>query len=73
MPPDSASAPPRVAVLAPVPVPYREPLFRMLSERERIDLRVAYLAAAHARLDEVARLLGRTDYRPDVYAGRQLA
>lgn len=32
----------------------------------------AFLADAHARLDEVARLLGRTDYRPDVYAGRQL-
>ncbi|QFU89669.1 hypothetical protein [Amycolatopsis sp. YIM 10] len=32
----------------------------------------AFLADAHARLDEVARLLGRTDYRPDVYVGRQL-
>ncbi|AXB47198.1 hypothetical protein [Amycolatopsis albispora] len=33
----------------------------------------AFLTDAHARLDEVARLLGRTDYRPDVYVGRQLA
>lgn len=32
----------------------------------------AFLADAHARLDDVARLLGRTDYRPDVYVGRQL-
>ncbi|WP_307796207.1 hypothetical protein [Amycolatopsis sp. 195334CR] len=31
-----------------------------------------FLAEAHSQLDEVARLLGRTDYRPDVYVGRQL-
>lgn len=48
-------------MLAPVPVPYREPLFRMLSERGRIDARVMYLAAAQAGWDQ----------RPDWFAGRE--
>jgi hypothetical protein len=40
-----------------------------LGERRKPDM---FLDDAHARLDEVARLLGRPDYRPDVYVGRQL-
>jgi glycosyltransferase involved in cell wall biosynthesis len=34
--------PPRCAILPPVPVPYREPLFAALAQRGRIDPRVIY-------------------------------
>lgn len=50
-------------------------LAKLQSAREAVEERRkpdAFLADAHARLDEVARLLGRTEYRPDVYLGRQL-
>lgn len=44
--------PPRVAILAPVPVPYREPLFRSLSRRGRVDPHVIYLSASQPGWDQ---------------------
>jgi glycosyltransferase involved in cell wall biosynthesis len=44
--------PPRVAILAPVPVPYREPLFRGLSQRERVNPHVIYLSARQPGWDQ---------------------
>jgi glycosyltransferase involved in cell wall biosynthesis len=46
--------PPRVAILPPVPVPYREPLFRALAERGRIEPRVIYLSARQPGWDQPA-------------------
>jgi glycosyltransferase involved in cell wall biosynthesis len=44
--------PPRVVILPPVPVPYREPLFRALAERGRVIPHVAYLAASQPGWDQ---------------------
>ena len=44
--------PPRVAILPPVPVPYREPLFRSLAERGRVDPHVIYLSASQPGWDQ---------------------
>jgi glycosyltransferase involved in cell wall biosynthesis len=44
----------RCAVLPPVPVPYREPLFGLLARRGRIGLRVIYLAGAQTGWDQPA-------------------
>jgi glycosyltransferase involved in cell wall biosynthesis len=44
--------PPRVAILPPVPVPYRDPLFRALAERRRVDPHVIYLAGRSAGWDQ---------------------
>jgi glycosyltransferase involved in cell wall biosynthesis len=44
--------PPSVAILPPVPVPYREPLFRSLAERGRVDPHVIYLSASQAGWDQ---------------------
>ncbi len=46
--------PPRVAILPPVPVPYREPLFRRLAERGRVDPHVIYLSANQPGWDQPA-------------------
>jgi GalNAc-alpha-(1->4)-GalNAc-alpha-(1->3)-diNAcBac-PP-undecaprenol alpha-1,4-N-acetyl-D-galactosaminyltransferase len=46
--------PPRVAILPPVPVPYREPLFRSLAERGRVDPQVIYLSASQPGWDQPA-------------------
>jgi glycosyltransferase involved in cell wall biosynthesis len=43
---------PRVAILSPVPVPYREPLFRALAERGRVDPHVIYLTARQGGWDQ---------------------
>ena len=43
---------PRVAILPPVPVPYREPLFAALAERGRIDPRLIYLSGAQRGWDQ---------------------
>src|SRR3954451_17638481 len=48
----SCGVPPRVAILPPVPVPYREPLFRALAERGRVIPHVAYLAARQPGWDQ---------------------
>ena len=52
--------PPRVSILAPVPVPYREPLFAALAARGRIEPRVIYLSGAQPGWDQ----------RPEWFAGR---
>jgi glycosyltransferase involved in cell wall biosynthesis len=44
--------PVRCAILPPVPVPYREPLFETLSARGRITPRVIYLAGAQPGWDQ---------------------
>ena len=46
--------PPRVAILPPVPVPYREPLFRSLAQRARVDPHVIYLSASQPGWDQPA-------------------
>jgi glycosyltransferase involved in cell wall biosynthesis len=50
----------RCAILAPVPVPYREPLFAGLAERGRIDPTVIYLGGVQPGWDQ----------QPDWFAGR---
>jgi glycosyltransferase involved in cell wall biosynthesis len=52
--------PVRCAILPPVPVPYREPLFARLSERGTITPRVIYLAEGQPGWDQ----------RPDWFAAR---
>jgi glycosyltransferase involved in cell wall biosynthesis len=52
--------PVRCAIVPPVPVPYREPLFARLAERGRITPRVIYLAEAQPGWD----------MRPDWFAAR---
>ena len=49
---------PRCAILPPVPVPYREPLFARLTERGRIQPRVIYQAGRQPEWDQ------RTDWFP---------
>jgi glycosyltransferase involved in cell wall biosynthesis len=44
--------PPRVSILPPVPVPYREPLFRALAERGNVIPHVVYLAARQPGWDQ---------------------
>jgi glycosyltransferase involved in cell wall biosynthesis len=64
--------PPRVAIVPPVPVPYREPLFRSLSERGVIDPRVVYLAASQTGWDQPPDwFAGREGYPSEVLAGWQ--
>ena len=46
--------PPSVTILAPVPVPYREPLFRALAVRGRVAPRVVYLSGGQAGWDQPA-------------------
>ena len=46
--------PPRVAILAPVPVPYREPLFSSLARRGNVDPHVIYLSASQPGWDQLA-------------------
>jgi glycosyltransferase involved in cell wall biosynthesis len=46
--------PPRVAILPPVPVPYREPLFRSLADRGRVDPHVIYLSPNQPGWDQPA-------------------
>jgi glycosyltransferase involved in cell wall biosynthesis len=48
----SCGVPPRVAILPPVPVPYREPLFRALAERGHVTPHVIYLAATQPGWDQ---------------------
>ena len=53
----SCGVPPRVAILPPVPVPYREPLFRALAERGVVEPRVVYLAASQQGWDQPPRVV----------------
>jgi glycosyltransferase involved in cell wall biosynthesis len=60
------------AILSPVPVPYREPLFRALARRGRIAPRVLYLAAAQPGWDMRADwFAGRRGYDSEVLASWQ--
>jgi glycosyltransferase involved in cell wall biosynthesis len=52
---------PRVAILPPVPVPYREPLFAALAQRGRIEPRLIYLSGVQPGWDQ----------RPDWFAARR--
>jgi len=54
--------PPRCAILPPVPVPYREPLFERLAERGRLAIRVIYQAGLGAGWDQ------RADWFPERHA-----
>lgn len=44
----------RCAIVPPVPVPYREPLFQRLAAREDLKLRVIYQASSQASWDQAA-------------------
>jgi glycosyltransferase involved in cell wall biosynthesis len=48
----SCGVPVRCAIVAPVPVPYREPLFALLAARGRISPRVIYLAGGQPGWDQ---------------------
>jgi glycosyltransferase involved in cell wall biosynthesis len=66
--------PPQVAIIPPVPVPYREPLFRTLTERGRIAPHVIYLAASQAGWDQPPEwFAGREGYRSELLEGWQRA
>jgi glycosyltransferase involved in cell wall biosynthesis len=68
----SCGVPPRVAILPPVPVPYREPLFRSLAERGVVEPRVVYLAPSQASWDQPpAWFAGREGYPSEVLSGWQ--
>jgi glycosyltransferase involved in cell wall biosynthesis len=56
----------------PVPVPYREPLFRSLTERGAIEPRVVYLAASQPGWDQPPEwFAGREGYPSEVLSGWQ--
>ena len=64
--------PPRVAILPPVPVPYREPLFRALAERGRIDPYVLYLSASQPGWDQPSGWFSEAEgYGSEILGGRQ--
>jgi glycosyltransferase involved in cell wall biosynthesis len=66
--------PPRVAILPPVPVPYREPLFRALAERAVVEPRVVYLAASQQGWDQPREWFAdRQGYLSEVLSGWQRA
>ena len=48
----SCGVPPRVAIMPPVPVPYREPLFRALAGRGRVQPHVLYMTASQPGWDQ---------------------
>ena len=56
----------RCAVVPPVPVPYREPLFALLAERGRIGLQVIYLAASQRGWDQPGAWFPETRTYPSV-------
>jgi glycosyltransferase involved in cell wall biosynthesis len=66
--------PSRVAILPPVPVPYREPLFRALASRGAIEPCVVYLAASQQGWDQPREwFANREGYPSEVLAGWQRA
>jgi glycosyltransferase involved in cell wall biosynthesis len=61
-----------VAILAPVPVPYRQPLFRSLSQRGRVDPHVVYLSARQPGWDQPSSWFPDThDYSSQVLGAWQ--
>ena len=66
--------PPRVAILPPVPAPYREPLFRALAERAVVEPWVVYLAGRQEGWDQPREWFDRREgYRSEVLTGWQWA
>ena len=64
--------PPRVGILAPVPVPYREPLFRALAGRARVTPHVVYLSGGQAGWDQPPEWFSSAEgYSSEVLASRQ--
>jgi glycosyltransferase involved in cell wall biosynthesis len=58
---------PRVVILPPVPVPYREPLFRALAERGHVSPHVIYLAARQPGWDQPGSWFSNaTGYRSEI-------
>ena len=55
----ATSTPPRCAILPPVPVPYREPLFASLAARGQLEIEVVYGAGKGAGWDQ------RADWFPE--------
>ena len=67
-----AAVTPRVAILPPVPVPYREPLFRTLAERGRIKPFVLYLSASQPGWDQPSGWFSEAEgYGSEILGGRQ--
>jgi glycosyltransferase involved in cell wall biosynthesis len=63
---------PRVAILPPVPAPYREPLFRALAERGVVEPWVVYLAGRQEGWDQPLEWFDRREgYRSEVLRSRQ--
>jgi glycosyltransferase involved in cell wall biosynthesis len=68
----SCGVPPRVAILPPVPVPYREPLFRALAERGRVIPHVVYLAGTQPGWDQPATWFSEASgYGSEILSGWQ--
>jgi len=64
--------PPRAAILPPVPVPYREPLFRALAERGHVVPHVMYLAASQPGWDQPSSWFSEaTGYGSEILRSRQ--
>ncbi len=64
--------PPRCAIVPPVPVPYREPLFARLAERGRIEPRVVYLSGVQPGWDMRPDWFSPTGSYPyEILAARQ--
>jgi glycosyltransferase involved in cell wall biosynthesis len=64
--------PPRVAILPPVPVPYREPLFRALAQRGRVVPHVLYLTANQPGWDQPSGWFSEAEgYGSEILGGWQ--
>jgi glycosyltransferase involved in cell wall biosynthesis len=65
--------PVRCAIVPPVPVPYREPLFSALARRARVDPRIIYLSAHQPGWDMRASWFGGSDgsYPHEILHARQ--
>jgi glycosyltransferase involved in cell wall biosynthesis len=59
--------PVRCAILPPTPVPYREPLFRSLNERNELDIRVIYQSAGQPSWDVPPEWFPREHAYPAVH------
>jgi glycosyltransferase involved in cell wall biosynthesis len=59
--------PVRCAIVPPTPVPYREPLFRSLDERDELDIRLIYQSAGQPSWDVPAEWFPREHAYPAVH------
>jgi glycosyltransferase involved in cell wall biosynthesis len=57
----------RCAIVPPTPVPYREPLFRSLNERDELDIRVIYQSAGQPSWDVPPEWFPREHAYPAVH------